>query len=1086
VTDSSRWYQEALIYQLRVRSFCDSNDDGIGDFPGLTSKLDYLKDLGVTALWLLPFYPSPLRDDGYDISDYTSVHPDLGTLTDVRQFLRQAHRRNLRVITELVMNHTSDHHPWFERARRAPPGSRERDFYVWSDDPALYKDARIIFKDFESSNWSWDPVAGAYYWHRFYSHQPDLNFENPAVRREMFRALDFWFRLGVDGVRLDAIPYLYEREGTSCENLPETHAFLRELRAHVDAHFSDRMLLAEANQWPEDAVAYFGKGDECHMAFHFPIMPRLFMALHMESREPVLDILSQTPEIPPICQWAIFLRNHDELTLEMVTDEERDYMWRVYARDTRARINLGIRHRLAPLLQNSRRRIELMQSLLLSLGGTPILYYGDEIGMGDNIYLGDRDAVRTPMQWSPDRNAGFSRANPQRLFLPVVSDPEYSPDAVNVEVQERNASSLLSATKRMLALRRRFRAFGRGSFEALAPANRSVIAFVRRFEGECLLVVANLSRNPQYAELDLREFAGRTPVELFGRTDFPRIGELPYLVTLGPHGFFWFALEAEEPAESGVAAPHRLPELTVREAWTELVRGEQRDPLESALKGYLPRQRWFRSKALEIRSVAITDAIPVGDAQLALVRVSYAEREPEEYVLPLQFRLGSEDVERAVARVHVEGPQGNVEGYLFDASGDPAFGSALLDIAARGRRVRGSSSRLVGVPARSLRQRARSGELPAPKLLGVEQSNTSWRYGDQLVAKLLRRLDPGPSPELVLGRHLSETVHYPNTPSHAGHLELQRPSQPTSTLALLQSWVPSEGDAWEFTLHELDAILDEGPESVGEDPEEKAAARRAAMRIESFGESAHLLGQRTGELHTALAGAPDDPQLRPEPLTPFVRRGQAQAIRNLAVRNLNLLASRLEAIPPSLRSLAEEVLARRAEIERRAHDITEVAAGGQAIRCHGDYHLGQVLFTGEDFVILDFEGEPARSLAERSRKRTPLVDVAGMLRSFDYAAEFTRRGREGDREGLAEEHTGHEPWLRRWSETVRRAFLEGYYKAVQSAKLLPERSQADRILAACLLEKALYEIGYELNNRPEWLAIPLRGVRDLLDPGSPP
>lgn len=542
LADDPLWYKDAVIYELHVRAFCDSNGDGIGDFPGLTSKLDYLQDLGVTAIWLLPFYPSPLRDDGYDIADYTNIHPNYGTLADFKVFIREAHRRGLRVITELVCNHTSDQHPWFQRARRAKPGSSARNFYVWSDTPDRYKDARIIFKDFETSNWTWDPVAQAYYWHRFYSHQPDLNFENPAVQRAVFKAMEFWLDLGVDGMRLDAIPYLYEAEGTNCENLPETHAFLKRLRRHMDEKYHGRMFLAEANQWPEDAVAYFGDGDECHMAFHFPVMPRLFMSVHLEDRYPIIDIMRQTPPIPDTCQWAIFLRNHDELTLEMVTDEERDYMYRVYARDPQARINLGIRRRLAPLLGNHRRKIELMNGLLFSLPGTPVLYYGDEIGMGDNIYLGDRNGVRTPMQWSGDRNAGFSRANPQQLYLPVITDPEYHYETVNVETQSANQHSLLWWTKRLIALRKRYAAFGRGTLEFLYPENRKVLCFLRKTEDQILLTVFNLSRFVQGVELDLSPYRGLMPVELFGQVEFPPIGDQPYFLTLGPHSFYWFTL----------------------------------------------------------------------------------------------------------------------------------------------------------------------------------------------------------------------------------------------------------------------------------------------------------------------------------------------------------------------------------------------------------------------------------------------------------------------------------------------------------------------------------------------------------------
>src|SRR6201993_3822767 len=541
------WYKDAIIYELHVKTFCDSDGDGMGDFRGLMEKLDYLQELGVTALWLLPFYPSPLRDDGYDVADYYDVNPTYGTLDDFRAFLGAAHERNLRVIAELVINHTSDQNPWFQKSRRAvaagtaaanDPSYNEdlayRDFYVWSDTAEKYKDARIIFKDFETSNWAWDPLAKAYYWHRFYSHQPDLNFDNPAVHEAVKKVCDFWLSMGVDGLRLDAIPYLYEREDTNCENLPETHKFLHELRAHVDAKFPNRMLLSEANQWPEDAAAYFGNADEAHMSFHFPLMPRMFMALQMEDRFPIVDIMEQTPALPEGCQWALFLRNHDELTLEMVTDEERDFMYRAYAPHPRARINLGIRRRLAPLLGNNRRRIELMNGLLFSLPGTPIIYYGDEIGMGDNIYLGDRNGVRTPMQWSADRNAGFSRANPQRLYLPVIIDPEYHYEAVNVEAQQNNTHSLLWWMKRLIALRKQFKAFGRGTLEFLFPENRRVLAFVRAYEEERVLVVANLSRFAQCVELDLAKFQGMTPLEIFGKADFPPITERPYFLSLGP------------------------------------------------------------------------------------------------------------------------------------------------------------------------------------------------------------------------------------------------------------------------------------------------------------------------------------------------------------------------------------------------------------------------------------------------------------------------------------------------------------------------------------------------------------------------
>ncbi|MGD2217145.1 MAG: maltose alpha-D-glucosyltransferase, partial [Gemmatimonadales bacterium] len=645
MNNDSRWYKDALIYQLHVRSFHDSNGDGIGDFRGLTQRLDYLQDLGITALWLLPFYPSPLKDDGYDIADYTDVHPAYGTLRDFRTFLREAHLRDLRVITELVINHTSDKHPWFQKARRSQPGSRARDFYVWSDSPDKYSEARIIFKDFEHSNWTWDDEASAYYWHRFYSHQPDLNFDNPAVRRAIFRALDFWLDLGVDGLRLDAVPYLYERESTNCENLPETHAFLKELRRHVDSNYRDRMLLGEANQWPEDSAAYFGAGDECHMAFHFPVMPRLFMAIHMEDRFPIEDILDQTPEIPEVSQWAIFLRNHDELTLEMVTDEDRDYMYRVYAHDPQARINLGIRRRLAPLLGNNRRKVELMNSLLFSLPGTPVVYYGDEIGMGDNIYVGDRNGVRTPMQWSSDRNAGFSRANPQQLFLPIIIDPEYHYEAINVEAQQKNPHSLLWWTKRILAVRKQFRAFSRGSIEFLRPENRKVLVFLRRWEDEIILVVVNLSRFVQAVELELPDFKGMVPVEVFGRTDFPPIGEFPYFLTLGPHTFYWFKLEpARAIVEPAAVTDREWPQLSAVGSWQAIFENKALTQLERVLPNHLRARRWFASKARRTLSSSINETIPIDHngalTYLTLVTVSYTEGNPEAYQLPISFASG--------------------------------------------------------------------------------------------------------------------------------------------------------------------------------------------------------------------------------------------------------------------------------------------------------------------------------------------------------------------------------------------------------------------------------------------------------------
>jgi maltose alpha-D-glucosyltransferase / alpha-amylase len=814
VSDDALWYKDALIYQTHIRAFADSNGDGIGDFRGLTQKLDYLHDLGVTAIWVLPFYPSPLKDDGYDIADYMDVNPSYGTLRDVRQFVREAHKRGLRVITELVCNHTSDLHPWFQRARRAKPGSAARDFYVWSDTAEEYRDARIIFKDFEHSNWTWDAVANAYYWHRFYSHQPDLNFDNPRVHEALFKVLDFWMEMGIDGLRLDAIPYLYEREGTNCENLPETHAFLKKFRARVDERFRHRMLLAEANQWPEDAVEYFGDGDECHMAFHFPVMPRLYMSVRMEDRYPIIDIMEQTPPIPENAQWAMFLRNHDELTLEMVTDEERDYMYRSYAQDPAARINLGIRRRLAPLMGNNRRRIELMNGLLFALPGTPVIYYGDEIGMGDNIFLGDRNGVRTPMQWSGDRNAGFSTANSQRLYSPVITDPEYHYTTVNVETQLANPQSLLWWMKRLIALRKRYRAFGRGTMEFLHPENRKVLAFIRRYEDETILVVANLSRFVQAVELDMAEYLGRVPVEMFGRTEFPPIWELPYFVTLGPHSFYWFSLEPQRVTGDRISSDENaaaLPELVVSGSWERVLDPRSRGMLLNLLPAYLYDRRWFGGKSRRIKGVLITDTVPLpyddATAYLVVVQVEFTEGDPHLYAVPLAFATGDRcetiltyQRHAVIARLKAEG----VDGILYDAMWEPAFCDALLATITRRRRHKGDRGSVVASTTRSLRNiiGVGDGRLEAHHIRG-EQSNTSVVYGDRLILKLFRRLESGTNPDLEIGRFLTERTKFTQIAPVAGSLEYQVGRDAPMTIGVLQGYVPNEGDAWQYTLDTL-------------------------------------------------------------------------------------------------------------------------------------------------------------------------------------------------------------------------------------------------------------------------------------------
>ncbi len=1267
------WYKDAIIYELHVRAFADSNNDGIGDFAGLMSRLDYLQDLGVTCLWLLPFFPSPLRDDGYDIASYDDVNPSYGTLSDFRAFLDAAHKRDLQVMIELVINHTSDQHPWFKAARLAPAGSPARDMYVWSDTDQKFRDARIIFTDTEKSNWTWDDSAKAFYWHRFFSHQPDLNYDSPLVMEEVLKAMRFWLDMGVDGLRLDAIPYLVEREGTNCENLPETHAAVKKLRAAIDESYSNRLILAEANQWPADVRPYFGDGDECHMAFHFPLMPRIYMALRQEDRLPITDIMAQTPSIPDNCQWGLFLRNHDELTLEMVTDDERDYMYLAYSSDPRMRVNVGIRRRLAPLVDNNRRRIELLNSILFSFPGTPIIYYGDEIGMGDNIYLGDRNGVRTPMQWTSDRNAGFSKCDPARLYFPVIMDPIYGYQVVNVEAQLSDQSSLLHWTRNMIALRKLFQVFGRGSLTFLNPSNRKILAYLRDLDlgdgtHETVLCVANLSRFAQPVELDLSNYAGMEPVEMLGYVPFPPIGTGPYSLSVAPYSFLWLELQQPaprpetltEPAEMETPAERDEPAVLdlLTKGWAGFLAGHGLELLERVLPEWLQRQRWFGAKTRTILKTKLLDWVELPAAVAAnaeildaadlaedssippalfYFEVDYGDSQCDVYQVPLAYTTGAKagQIEadwpvRVLARLRF--PSGF--GVLHDATAREDARQALLRLIERkavlelgtartaAEEVAASlASAATGMPAREMRERGEAATLlehperathaavgpgevhlrphevfpkndgpaghaapsqaeeyesashplaahpveplpltaqpgeaaagpreesPAAQAAGghrlqprespsagnpeprmgvlearastafaaargthwlrartgsAEQSNSSILYGDALILKLFRRLQTGENPDVEIGRFLTEVAGFKHIAAFLGEISITPSSGERTTVAMLQGLVKNEGDGWEWFLGELEAWFEEGPrdqwndlasqrvgESASQHEEQSrfpAAAgndRRKSKNNDESIEAAGLLGRRTAEMHLALATPTSDPAFRAEPFTGEDLTRDILRIEEQAASAFGALRARLALLPEDTADDAAAVLARRRELLARARSIGGSEPAGLRIRIHGDYHLGQTLRvaseSGGDFVILDFEGEPALALAERRRKQSPLKDVAGMIRSFSYAAWFGM-----DRYRVLHRDESEETLLsgaRAWENAAREAFLGAYWEAMAAhGELLPPREQAEVLLSAYVLEKALYELLYELNNRPRWVRIPLAGILGL-------
>ena len=1070
------WYKDAIIYQLHVKAFYDSTGDGIGDFPGLTQRLDYLQDLGVDTLWLLPFYPSPLQDDGYDIADYRGIHPLYGSMRDFRRFVREAHARGLRIVTELVVNHTSDQHPWFQRARRAPRGSAYRNFYVWSDDDTKYSGTRIIFTDTETSNWAWDPLAKQYYWHRFFSHQPDLNFDNPRVFEAIANVMRFWFDAGVDGLRLDAVPYLCERDGTNNENLPETHDVIKRLRAIVDREYPDRFLLAEANQWPEDVRDYFGDGDECHMAFHFPLMPRMFMAIASEDRYPIHDIMRQTPPIPESSQWAIFLRNHDEMTLEMVSDRERAFMYSVYASDPRARVNVGIRRRLAPLMENDRRKIELMTALLFSMPGTPIVYYGDEIGMGDNIYLGDRDGVRTPMQWSIDRNGGFSRADAQRLYLPIIQDPIYGYQAVNVEAQARSNSSLLNWVKRMIHVRQTHKVFGRGSITFLYPQNRKVLAYLREYEDTTVLCVANLASTPQSVHLELGQYAGRTPIEMLGWSDFPPISPTGYSLSMPRYAFYWFVLSSEsvQRAESTAIMPEFFT-LVLPHGPRSLMREPARATLERDVLGtYLRTRRWFGAKDTPVIGARLKDALPLGpemDApSLLLAHVDLENRASETYQLVpgIAFEHAGEYDQVAASNAFARARTGPREALIYDASLNDGFWRSLATHMMLGTRLHGAGGTAAAQATPRFAELC-GGEPREVRRVQAEQSNSSAILDGHVMLKLYRRLQSGLHPEIEMGRYLSRNGFH-NTPALLGSLEYTAGDGTPTALAVAHEYVENQGDGWTVSVDFLKRAFEQRRTIRVHGEEEAPHPEEPDDLIDTYERGARVLGTRLGEMHVVLAQPTDDPAFAPEPVTQAELDMIGHAIRMRAADAFDALTAAIPSLEAS-KDEAQAFLAVREHMLERIDELTAASRPAIKTRIHGDFHLGQVLVTADDVLIVDLEGETQAPFEERRRKQPQIRDVAGMLRSFDYARVASLLAIGPDR---AEDARAVEERMAQWEARAVHAFLNAYESTSGTA--------IDRnLLDLYVVEKAVYELTYELANRPSWLRIPIRGLMHMID-----
>jgi maltose alpha-D-glucosyltransferase/alpha-amylase len=1088
-----QWFKDAIIYEVSVRAFYDSNGDGIGDFPGLIQKLDYLEDLGINTLWLLPFYPSPRKDDGFDITDHIDVDPDYGTLSDFKQFLKEAHRRGIRVIIELLLNHTSDQHPWFKRSKKAKAGTRYRELYVWSDTTDKYKEARVMFTDAEVSNWTWDTDAKAYYWHRFYRHQPELNFENPEVQMEMIKVADFWLKLGVDGFRLGSVAFLFEEEGTSCENLPQTHTFLKKLRSHIDKYYKEKILIAEANLWPEDAATYFGGGEECHMNFNFPLMPRMFLALRTEDSYPIVDIIEQTPDTPPNCQWALFLRNHDELGLEMVTEEEKDYLLKAYASDNVSKVNTGIRRRLAPMLSNDRRKVELLYTILFSLPGAPVVYYGDEIGMGDNVYLGDRFGVRTPMQWNMNLNAGFSSANPQRLFLPIITDPNYRHESVNVATQDENPTSLLWWLKHVLAMRKRLNIFGRGTMKVIESSNAKVLAFARTLDKQRVIVVANLSQFSQATTLDLKDYRDCDITEAFSQNRFMSVTEGDYPITIGPYGYFWFQVDTAEKKEKADASGE-LPLLRTDISWERLFDNfnEVRVFERNILPPFMKKCRWFGGKAKVINKTAIHKTIPVkvdGESHFfTIIEVHYVQRLPELYFLPLTFVPSDSIMERVeytvqsvVCRAEIQGKAG----FIMDSSYDKVFRDFLFLSMDKELSLKGDDGGVLQFNSSVFTKIDRSKEVDS-KILKSDQSNTAIIYNDQYFFKFYRKLEKEINPDLELVRFLSEHTSFQNSPKYAGSVEYHELDGSTIVFGLLQEKVENQGEAWGMSVDSVGRFY-ERVMAKGKTIKLPKLLNKAAIHFEDspeiiqefigrgFYERIVRLGQRTAEMHLALASDAGNPAFAPENFTANYQRSLYSSMRKLVRDRFALLENSLDKLTPTVQELAKKILGLEDKILECFSEVYQVKITAVKTRIHGDYHLGQVLFTGKDFVIIDFEGEPGFSFSERRLKKSPLKDVAGMMRSLHYAAFgkilLNENYRDRDLEFL-------ESWAEQWQHYVSRYYLGAYMERMGMGKTLSH--EYDVLIRTFLLEKAIYELGYELNGRPDWTIIPLRGIFYLM------